>query len=449
MESLGLADILPSAAAAAGAPWPNPLGFPSSRVVVVVVLDGLGWVALRDNADVAPFLTSLDGRPLAAGFPATTATSLASIGIGRAPAEHGIIGYTTLLPEVDEPINWLRWRGAQSGRDLLDVVAPESVQPLPTVFERAADAGIASTMVAASEYRSSGLTRAILRGAEYRGIGPLADAVATIADTAAAGADTAAAPAGATAAGADTAAAPAGATAAGADTAAAPAGATAAGADTAAAPAGATAAGADTAAARADMAATIAGGGRRDSARILYAYLGDQDLIGHKYGPSSDPWRMQLTLIDRTLAMVAERLPSGTTMVVTADHGMVGVPDEARVDYDAEPVLRQDVVTLAGEGRARFIHTAPGRAAAVAERWQQRLGAGVSLMTVDDIVAAGWLGPEPPGPAIRARLGDLVAVSRDRTTVVRRRAERYLATMRGQHGARTDEELLVPLLTFC
>jgi Type I phosphodiesterase / nucleotide pyrophosphatase len=435
MESLGLADILPSAAAAAGARWPNALGFPSSRVVVVVVLDGLGWVALLDNADVAPFLTSLDGRPLAAGFPATTATSLASIGIGRAPAEHGIIGYTTLLPEVDEPINWLRWRGAQSGRDLLDVVAPESVQPLPTVFERAADAGIASTMVAASEYRSSGLTRAILRGAEYRGIGPLADAVATIADTAAAGADTAAAPAGAAAAGADTAAAPAGATAAGADTAAAPAGATAARADTAAAPAGA--------------AATIAGGGRRDSARILYAYLGDQDLIGHKYGPSSDPWRMQLTLIDRTLAMVAERLPRGTTMVVTADHGMVGVPDEARVDYDAEPVLRQDVVTLAGEGRARFIHTAPGRAAAVAERWQQRLGAGVSLMTVDDIVAAGWLGPEPPGPAIRARLGDLVAVSRDRTTVVRRRAERYLATMRGQHGARTDDELLVPLLTFC
>jgi hypothetical protein len=414
MEPPGLADVLPSAAAAAGAPWPNTLGFPSSRVVVVVVLDGLGWVGLHDNADVAPFLMSLDGRPLAAGFPATTATSLASIGTGRAPAEHGIIGYTTLLPEVDEPINWLRWRGARSGRDLVDVVAPEIVQPLPTVFERAADAGIASAMVAASQYRSSGLTRAVLRGAEYRGIGPLADTVATIADAAAAGTDTAAA---------------------GTDTAAA-------GTDTAAA-------GTDTAAARTDTDATIAGGGRLDSARLLYAYLGDQDLIGHKYGPSSDPWRMQLTLIDRTLAMLAERLPRGTAMVVTADHGMVDVPDEARVDYDAEPVLRQDVVTLAGEGRARFIHTAPGRAAAVAERWQQRLGAGVSLMTVDDIVAAGWLGPEPPGPAIRARLGDLVAVSRDRTTVVRRRAERYLATMRGQHGARTDDELLVPLLTFC
>jgi hypothetical protein len=269
-------------------------------------------------------------------------------------------------------------------------------------------------MVAASEYRSSGLTRAILRGAEYRGIGPLADAVATVADAAAAGADAAATGTDAAAPGTD-----------------------------------AAATGTDAAAARADAVATIAGAGRRDSPRIVYAYLGDQDLIGHKYGPSSDPWRMQLALIDRTLAMLAERLPGGTAMVVTADHGMVDVPDEARIDYDAEPYLRQDVVTLAGEGRARFIHAAPGRAAAVAERWQQRLGDGVSLLSVDEIVAAGWLGPEPPGPAIRARLGDLVAVSRDRTTVVRRRAERYLATMRGQHGARTDEERLVPLLTFC
>jgi hypothetical protein len=368
MESLGLADVLPSAAAAVGAPWPNPLGVPTARVVVVVVLDGLGWVGLRDNADVAPFLSSLDGRPLVAGFPTTTATSLASIGTGRPPAEHGIVGYTTLLAEAGEPINWLRWRGARSGKDLLDVVPPERIQPAPTVFERAAEVGIASAMVAAGGFRASGLTRAVLRGASYEPVATPADAVAT-----------------------------------------------------------------------------IASGARAGSPRILYAYLGDQDLIGHKYGPSSDPWRMQLALIDRTLAMLADRLPAGVAMVVTADHGMVDAPEEMKVDYDAEPCLKEDVLTVAGEGRARFIHTVPGSAAAVAERWRERLGAGVGVMTTDEI--AGWLGPEPPRPAIRARLGDLVAVSLDRTTVVRRRAERYLATMRGQHGARTDEELLVPLLT--
>jgi hypothetical protein len=366
-----LPDVLTSAAAATGAPYPNTLAIPPNPTVVVLVLDGLGWVSLRANADVAPFLTGLDGHPLTAGFPATTATSLASIGTGLTPAGHGIVGYTTLLPdvpEVTEPINWLGWRGAASGRDLVDAVPPERIQPLPTVFEQVARHGVGTQIVAAGAYRSSGLTRAVLRGAAYRPISTLADAAATIAASA-----------------------------------------------------------------------------RETSPQLLYAYLGDQDLIGHKYGPSSDPWRMQLTIIDRVLEMLADRLPAAVTMVVTADHGMVDVPDAARIDYDAEPSLRRDVRAIAGEGRARFLHTQPGRAPDVADRWAQRLGDGVTVLPTEEAIAAGWFGGEPDA-RIRPRLGDLVAVSRDDTTVVRRRAERYLATMRGQHGALTDEELLVPLL---
>jgi hypothetical protein len=366
-----LPEVLTSAAAAAGAPFANTLALPPNPTVLVLVLDGLGWMSLQANADVAPFLTGLAGRPLTAGFPATTATSLASIGTGLPPAGHGIVGYTTLLPDtpgLTEPINWLRWRGAASGRDLVDSVPPEQIQPLPTVFEQVAGHGIGTRIIAAGEYRSSGLTRAVLRGASYRAISTLADAVATIADSA-----------------------------------------------------------------------------RDASPQLLYAYLGDQDLIGHKYGPSSDPWRMQLTIIDRVLQMLADRLPAAVTMVVTADHGMVDVPDAARIDYDAEPVLRRDVRAIAGEGRARFLHILDGRAGDVATRWADRLGDGVGVLPTEEAIAAGWFGGQPDA-RIRPRLGDVVAVSRNHTTVVRRRAERYLATMRGQHGALTDEELLVPLL---
>jgi hypothetical protein len=366
-----LPDVLTSAAAAAGTPFALTLAIPPNPTVVVIVLDGLGWVSLRANADVAPFLTGLAGRPLTAGFPTTTATSLASIGTGLPPARHGIVGYTTMLPDVTgltEPINWLRWRGSASGRDLIEAVPPELIQPQPTVFERVARHGIGARMIAAGGFRDTGLTRAVFRGASYRGISTLADAAATIAASA-----------------------------------------------------------------------------REATPQLLYAYLGDQDLIGHKYGPSSDPWRMQLTIIDRTVEMLADRLPPGVTMVVTADHGMVDVPDAARVDYDAEPVLRRDVLAIAGEGRARFLRTEPGRSDAVAARWADRLGDGVRVLPAAEAIAAGWFGAEPDAQ-IRPRLGDLVAVSRDQTTVVRRRAERYLAAMRGQHGALTDRELLVPLL---
>lgn len=363
---LSLADVLPSALAAVGGPGENTLELPAAPAIVVAVLDGLGWTALREHAGDAPFLASLAGRPLAAGFPTTTATSLASIGTGLPPARHGMIGYTTLIPGVlTEPIAWLHWRGARSGNDLSKVAPPEELQPRPTMFERAAAAGVRTRVVAASGLRTSALTRAVLRGADYAGASTLAD-VAWLAS--------------------------------------------------------------------------------RAGAPVTYAYIDAQDLMGHKHGPSSEPWRMQLTLIDRTMEMLAARLPPGGALVVTADHGMVDVPNEAKVDYDAEPDLRQDVTTLAGEGRARFVHIGGQRVDDVIMRWQDRLGDRVQILRTDELIATGWLGPDAPDPTIRARLGDLTVVSRDETTVVRRRAERYLADMRGQHGARTDAELYVPLL---
>ena len=85
---------------------------PADRACVFLV-DGLGWELLRAHPDEAPFLTSLlgtsfggSGRPLTAGFPSTTATSLASVGTGLPPGAHGLAGYTVREPghrRADEP----------------------------------------------------------------------------------------------------------------------------------------------------------------------------------------------------------------------------------------------------------------------------------------------------------------------------------------------------------
>lgn len=57
--------------------WLNP-----ARAVCLLLVDGLGWQALRAHPEDAPFLTSLTGNsePIIAGFPATTATSVAAVG---------------------------------------------------------------------------------------------------------------------------------------------------------------------------------------------------------------------------------------------------------------------------------------------------------------------------------------------------------------------------------
>src|SRR5450432_1826477 len=77
----------------------NGLNLPEADRVGLLVIDGLGLELLRANQAAAPFLAELafNSRPLTAGFPSTTVTSLTSIGTGLVPAVHGMLGYQVAI----------------------------------------------------------------------------------------------------------------------------------------------------------------------------------------------------------------------------------------------------------------------------------------------------------------------------------------------------------------
>ena len=365
-----LSDLLPSVLASLGvADEAAVLGLPETARAVVLLVDGLGAELLARHADEAPFLSSLRGTPLTAGFPATTVTSLSSLGTGLPPGEHGLTGYTSWVAEVEQTVGWLGWSPVGSANDLREQLVPEQVQPRPTAFERAQTAGIEVTVAAPAQFEGSGLTRAVLRGGTYRGSITPGDAIATAVD-----------------------------------------------------------------------------GSRRGSRSLVYCYTPDLDLTGHVRGVDSDAWRAQLRLVDRFAEELAARLPTGTVLHVTADHGMVDVPDEAKVDADAIPELTEGVRALAGEPRARHVHVQPGEEAAVLARWQALLGNRMWVGSRDEAIGLGLLG-RTVTEAARARTGDVVAISTGPVAVVRREREAFFSALLGQHGALTPDELLVPLLS--
>src|SRR5215472_2325540 len=138
----------------------NPLDLPATRRACLLIVDGLGWELLRAHPAAAPFLSELamTGAALTAGFPATTATSLGTIGTGRPPGQHGLLGYQVAIPGSGRLLNALRWDAS---------VDPVSWQPESTIFERAAEAGIAAFRVGPGAFRNSGLSVAAMRGAEF------------------------------------------------------------------------------------------------------------------------------------------------------------------------------------------------------------------------------------------------------------------------------------------
>jgi Type I phosphodiesterase / nucleotide pyrophosphatase len=165
-----LGELLPSLLSALGIRgFANSLAIEPAARACLLLVDGLGWELLRENRRFVPFLNSIAREPLTAGFPATTAASLSSLSTGLPPGEHGLTGYTMALPGYDRAFNTLTWSlyGLGPRVDLREEVVPEAFQPVPTLPERAAAAGVPVHYLGPAFHRGSGLSRAISRGHRF------------------------------------------------------------------------------------------------------------------------------------------------------------------------------------------------------------------------------------------------------------------------------------------
>ena len=173
-----LGAVLPAALAAVGAGHVvrgrdasadrERLGIPRARHVIVVLIDGLGHLNLAERRGHAPFLRSIEQGTVTAGYPTTTAASLALFGTGRPAGATGMTGYTARNPDTGGLANLVSWEGAGDAR---------TWQPEPSLLELAATAGFTVTTLGRARFAGSGLTEAVLRGGQFVGAERLADRI--------------------------------------------------------------------------------------------------------------------------------------------------------------------------------------------------------------------------------------------------------------------------------
>ncbi len=340
----------------------NVLGLAPAQRACLLIVDALGWEQLRAHPAASPFLSelALNSKPITAGFPATTATSLASLGTGRPPGQHGMLGLKVLVPGRNFLLNALNWDSR---------VDPRQWQPLPTLFERATAAGIAAVHVARGSFRGTALTTAAMRGAELRP--------------------------------------------------------------------------ADTIGALAAQAAAALAENRR---AFVIVYHGDLDSTAHMFGVGSDAWYFQLAHVDKLAEQLAQALPSGTCLYVTADHGMVDIGPEDKFDVDTTPELRSGLALLGGEPRARHLYARRGAAADLLVTWREVLGDRAWVLSRDEAIKEGWFGTVDA--AMANRIGDVVVAPAGSLALVATKAEPGESALFGMHGSLTSSEQLVPALTY-
>jgi hypothetical protein len=151
-----VASIVPRILRREPAPWLPDLVF-DARVVVLLVLDGLGWDAVQAQPTVLPTVHAMEGGPVTTVVPSTTAAALTSITTGLSPAEHGVVGFRVAVD--GDVLNVLGWQMAKAKR----APDPFTIQRHPPFLGRPV------TVVTSSSFRNSGFTRVHLRDADFVG----------------------------------------------------------------------------------------------------------------------------------------------------------------------------------------------------------------------------------------------------------------------------------------
>ena len=180
---------------------------------------------------------------------------------------------------------------------------------------------------------------------------------------------------------------------------------------------------------------------------LVYGYTADLDTAAHVFGIGSPAWHEAAARVDALLTRLVETLPPNAALLVTADHGGLNVPEDARVDLDTDPRLGAGVRVVAGEPRVRYLHTEPGAAADVRATWSEVLDGWAEVYSREQAVATGMFGPVDPRHL--ARIGDVVVIcTGDAAVLATAHEPPETARLIGFHGAATPAEMAIPLIVW-
>ncbi|MCP3988504.1 MAG: alkaline phosphatase family protein [Actinomycetia bacterium] len=178
----------------------------------------------------------------------------------------------------------------------------------------------------------------------------------------------------------------------------------------------------------------------REGEPLVYAYYDGVDKVAHEYGLGS-VYDAEVAYVDRLVADVVSAVPTGTTVLVTADHGQVDCG--GGLVQIAEEVLAH-TAGLSGEGRFRWLHAEPGRIESLYEAATTYHGIDSWVVGIEQMADEHWFG-HTLGEDVRSRLGD-VALLPIGPHAFDDPADGGPFQLIGRHGSLTSAEMLVPCL---
>jgi hypothetical protein len=147
------------------------------------------------------------------------------------------------------------------------------------------------------------------------------------------------------------------------------------------------------------------------------------------------------------VSQLMKEVPKGTRIWITSDHGMINVEEKIIIGRD-NPLLT-GVSVVAGEPRARHIYLTEDSVQArvdAAGIWQQYLQDKAVVLTREQVISSNLFGADLSPDSID-RMGEIIAIARGGLILVDADRDDKEGAMVGHHGADSDIESQVGLLT--
>lgn len=173
---------------------------------------------------------------------------------------------------------------------------------------------------------------------------------------------------------------------------------------------------------------------------LTYVYYPQLDRVGHVHGVDSDEWRQELISVLNCIEKIKKELPRETSLIITADHGMVDV--DKRVWIEDFSSITNNVGWITGEPRFRHFFAR--------ENCLKKLENGLSgisdfaqILSRDELIESRLLGEFVDEH--KGRVGDFVAIAHDLAALCSRTIDSRVSNLIGQHGGNTDTERDIPV----
>jgi hypothetical protein len=178
--------------------------------------------------------------------------------------------------------------------------------------------------------------------------------------------------------------------------------------------------------------------------------------MAHEWGPDSNRVAKCAERIFKHFDSLLAALPPSSLLMVTADHGQTAVNPAKTVYLDKLiPKLRTAIETgeaglplvPAGSARDFFLHIKQEHREELRGEITTELAGVAEVYPISELIKIGVFG-NAPSERLLQRLGDTVVLPLPGETVWWSENDKFKMPFLGHHGGLSDDEALIPLISF-